>query len=129
MVPALLVKNYLIRLLKKVWHILLVLCTWYISCSIQLEAHEDNWNINEWKRTEATAGVWAKKKESSGAGTTLMKTKSSRAGAVFMKRRAPGRSCDIFTTAPQPCNNSNCSRAHGRHRVKLQQINCISNNL
>ena len=62
MVPALLVKNYPIRLLKKFWHILLVLCTWYISCSIQLEAHEDNWNINVWKRTEAGAGVWAMKK-------------------------------------------------------------------
>jgi len=42
------------------------------------------------------------KKESFGAGTTLTKTKSSRAGALFMKRRALGRSCVIFTTAPQP---------------------------
>jgi len=77
MVAALLAKNYQIKLLKKVWYILMVLCTWFNSFSIQREAHEDNWNINVWKRTEAGAGVWAMKKESSGAGATLMKTKSS----------------------------------------------------
>jgi len=62
MVPSLLVKNYPIRLLNKVWYILLVLCTWFSSFSIQLEAHQDNWNINVWKWTEAGAGVWAMKK-------------------------------------------------------------------
>jgi len=39
MLTALLVKNYQIKLLKKVWYILLVLCT---SFSIQLEAYQDN---------------------------------------------------------------------------------------
>ena len=42
MVTALLVKNYQIKLLKKVWCILLVLCTWFNSFSIQLEAHQAN---------------------------------------------------------------------------------------
>jgi len=35
-------KNSQIRLLKKVWCILPVLCTWLNSFSIQLEAHQDN---------------------------------------------------------------------------------------
>jgi len=42
MVKALLAKNYQIKLLKKVWYILLVLCTWLYSFSIHLEAHQDN---------------------------------------------------------------------------------------
>jgi len=46
MVTALLVKNYLSKLLKKVWFILLVLCTSFNSFSIQLEAHQDNQNNN-----------------------------------------------------------------------------------
>jgi len=36
-----LVNNYQIKLLKKVWYILLVLCTWFNSFFIQLEAHQD----------------------------------------------------------------------------------------
>ena len=79
MARALLVKNYQIKLLKKVCYILLVLCTWFDSFSNQLEAHQDSYNINVWKRTETEVGAGAVKNESSGAG----------AGAMFMKRRAP----------------------------------------
>ena len=43
MIRALLVKNYQIKLLKKVWYIPLVLCTCYKSFSIQHGAHQDNW--------------------------------------------------------------------------------------
>jgi len=43
MVRALLVKNYQIKSLKKVWYILLVLwCTCHNPFSIQLEANQDN---------------------------------------------------------------------------------------
>jgi len=42
MVAALLVKDYQIKLLKKAWYILLVLCTWFNSFSIQREGHQDN---------------------------------------------------------------------------------------
>jgi len=48
-------------------------------------AHQDNQNMNVWKRPEAGA----MKKESSGAGAALMKNKSSGARAIFMKKRAP----------------------------------------
>jgi len=41
-VRTLLVKNYRIKLLKDVWYIPLILCTWYNLFSIQLEAHQDN---------------------------------------------------------------------------------------
>jgi len=34
MVRALVVKNYQIKLLEKIWYILLVLCTWFNSFSI-----------------------------------------------------------------------------------------------
>jgi len=44
---------------QKVWYILLVLCTWFYAFSIQVEAHQDNQNINMWKRTEAGAGARA----------------------------------------------------------------------
>jgi len=40
MVTALLVENYQIKLLKKIWCILLVLCTLFNSFSIQLKAHQ-----------------------------------------------------------------------------------------
>jgi len=42
MVTALLVENYQIKLLEKIWCILLVLCTLFNSFSIQLEAHQVN---------------------------------------------------------------------------------------
>ena len=42
MVAVLLVKTYQIKLLKKVWCILLVLSTWFNSFSIQLEARQVN---------------------------------------------------------------------------------------
>jgi len=42
MVRALLVKNYQMELLKKVWCIIVFLCTISNSFSIQLEAHQDN---------------------------------------------------------------------------------------
>ena len=89
MVRALLVKNYYYTLRKKIWYILLILCTWFSSFSIHLEAHQNNLNINLWKRTEAGDGAWAMKKESSGAGVTLMKPKGSGVGAMFMKRTSP----------------------------------------
>ena len=42
MVTALLVENYQIKLRKKIWWILLVLCTLFNLFSIQLEAHQVN---------------------------------------------------------------------------------------
>jgi len=86
-------KKYQIKLLKKVWCILLVLRTWFNSFAIQFEAHQDNLNINVWKRTEAGA----MKMESSGTGATLKKTKSSRVGAVSLLRRLrrPGNKCTV----------------------------------
>jgi len=60
MVRALLVKIYQIQLLKEVWYVLIVLCTWFNSFSIQLETHHGNWNVNVWKRTEGEAGAVGK---------------------------------------------------------------------
>jgi len=48
---------------------------------------------------------------------------------VHEKKSLRSRSCDILTTTLQPWNNPNCSRAHRQSRVKIQQINCFSNNL
>jgi len=42
------------------------------------------------------------------------------------KEALRSRSCVIFTTAPQPWNIPQWSRAHRR---KIQQKNCLSNNL
>ena len=42
MARALLVENCQMRLLERVWDILLVSCTWFNSFSIQLEAHQNN---------------------------------------------------------------------------------------
>jgi len=127
MAAVLLVKNYHINLLKKVWYILLVLCTSFNSFSIQLETHQDNWNINVRKRTEAGAGVLAMKKGAPEQEPHLWKPKAPELEPCSRKEEL--RSCDIFTTAPQPWNNPRCSRAHTRSRVKIQQINCFSNNL
>ena len=55
-------RDYKIKLINNIWYILLVLCTWFNSFSIQLEAHLDNQNINVLKRTEAGAGARAMKK-------------------------------------------------------------------
>ena len=35
-------KNCQIKLVKKIWYILLIMRTWFTSFSIQLEAHQDN---------------------------------------------------------------------------------------
>jgi len=48
-----------------------------------------------------------------------MKKESSGTGAMWCswKEEHRSRSCDIFTTAPQPWNNPKCIRARRRSRV------------
>jgi len=66
--------------------ILSVLCTWFDSCSIQVEARVWKRHIckNE-QKPELEPESWKKKN----AGATLMKNSSSGAGAMLMKWRAP----------------------------------------
>ena len=88
MVTALLVKNYQIKLLKKVWCILSVLCTWFNSFSIQVEAHQ----VNKVLMYENNQKPEPLKRE--------LRNQSRTHENQQLHRWS--RSCVIFMTAPQP---------------------------
>ena len=98
---ALLVKNYQIKLLNKVWRILLVLCTWFNSFSIQLGAHQVNKilvcdnnqkpELEPWKKKAPEPHSW--------------------------KPIPPEAELCYFYDGSVALNNQRCNRAHRRSRV------------
>ena len=103
MVTALLVKNYQVKLFKMVWFIFLILCTWFNSFSIQLEAHQVNkilmcekdHNPEPWKKKapEPEPHPW--------------------------KPIAPESELCHLYDGSSALSNPRCNRAHKRSRVKI----------
>ena len=105
MVTALLVKHYQIKLLKKVWCILLVLCTWFNSFSIQLEAHQ----VNKILIRENDQKPEPRKKRAPGPDPHSWKPTAPEAELELC------HFYDSFTAL----NNTRCNQAHRRSRVKI----------
>jgi len=110
MVRVLLIKNYQIKLLKKVWYILVVLRSLLHRFHFPFNLRHTTTieNISTWKWTEigTGSGAGAIKKDNAGAGATVMKTNSSGAGAgaTFMNRRVLEPELCHFYDGSQPCS-------------------------
>jgi len=119
MVAALLVKICQMKLLKKVWCILLVLCTLFNSFSIQLEAHQVNKILmceNE-QKPEMEPESW--KKRPPEPELQLWKPTAPKPEAHSWKSIAPEAELCHFYDDSAAMNNPRCSRAHRRSRVNI----------
>jgi len=96
-------KNYQIKLLQRVWHIFLVLCTFH-------------WTWGTPRRIKILLCENEQKPE-----PHSWKAKAPELEPCSWKEELGSRSCVIFTTTSQPWKNPHCNRALRRSTVKFDR--------